>query len=190
MHELYDVKTDIPTFSVITDASVHDSQVMELIPYEKESFYIFDRAYMATEKLYIIEEAEAYFVVREKHKMSFEVIEDKEYNNPSSGIMADQIIRFKGHKTKKQYPKELRRVVFYDYDGNRTFVFYSGTGCPALQIQMESRTVLQMAEATSAHQRVLWNLGECCKNTNLCSYYCILSCRYRTRMYGAKASNL
>lgn len=125
LHELYDVKTDIPTFSVITDASVHDSQVMELIPYEKESFYIFDRAYMATNKLYIIEEAEAYFVVREKHKMSFEVIEDKEYNTPSSGIMADQIIRFKGHKTKKQYPNKLRRVVFYDYDGNRTFVFYT-----------------------------------------------------------------
>ena len=80
---------------------------------------------MATKKLYIIEEAEAYFVVREKHKMSFEVIEDKEYNNPSSGIMADQIIRFKGHKTKKQYPNKLRRVVFYDYDGNRTFVFYT-----------------------------------------------------------------
>ena len=71
LHEPYDVKTDIPTFSVITDASAHDSQVMELIPYEKESFYIFDRAYMATKKLYIIEEA--YFVVREKLKMSFEV---------------------------------------------------------------------------------------------------------------------
>lgn len=125
LHELYDVKTDIPTFSVITDASIHDSQVMELIPYKKESFYIFDRAYMATEKLYIIEEAEAYFVVREKNKMSFEVIEDKEYNNPSSGIMADQIIRFKGHKTMKQYPNQLQRVVFYDYDGNRTFVFHT-----------------------------------------------------------------
>ena len=125
LHELYDVKTDIPSFSVITDASVHDSQVMELIPYEKGSFYIFDRAYMATKKLYIIEGAEAYFVVREKHKMSYEVVEDKGYNNPSSGIMADQTIRFKGHKTKKQYPVELRRVVFYDHDGNRTFVFYT-----------------------------------------------------------------
>ena len=125
LHELYDVKTDIPTFSVITDAPVHDSQVMELIPYEKGSFYIFDRAYMATKKLYVIEKAEAYFVVREKHKMSFVVVEDKEYNSPSSGIMADQIIRLKGHKTKKQYPNELRRVVFYDHDGNRTFVFYT-----------------------------------------------------------------
>ncbi len=36
---------------------------------------------MATKKLYIIEGAKAYFVVREKHKMSFELIEDKEYNN-------------------------------------------------------------------------------------------------------------
>lgn len=125
LHELYDVKTDIPSFSVVTDASVHDSQVMELIPYEKGSFYIFDRAYMATKKLYIIEKAGAYFVVREKHKMSYEVVEDKGYNNPSSGIMADQTIRFKGHKTKKQYPVELRRVVFYDHDGNRTFVFYT-----------------------------------------------------------------
>ena len=43
----------------------------------------------------------------------------------SSGIMADQTIRFKGHKTKKQYPIELRRVVFYDHDVNRTFVFYT-----------------------------------------------------------------
>ena len=125
LHELYDVKTDIPLFSVITDASVHDSQVMELIPYERGSFYIFDRAYMATKKLFLIEEAGAYFVVREKHKMSYEVVEDKGYNNPSSGIMADQTIRFKGHKTRKQYPIELRRVVFYDHDGNRTFVFYT-----------------------------------------------------------------
>lgn len=125
LHELYDVKTDIPSFSVITDASVHDSQVMELIPYERGSFYVFDRAYMATKKLFLIEEAGAYFVVREKHKMSYEVVEDKGYNNPSSGIMADQTIRFKGHKTRKQYPIELRRVVFYDHDGNRTFVFYT-----------------------------------------------------------------
>lgn len=125
LHELYDVKTDIPTFSVITDASVSDSKVMCLIPYERESFYIFDRAYMATQHLFSIEMASAYFVVREKHKMVYDVVEDKGYNNPQTGIMADQTIRFKGHKTKKQYPNNLRRVVFYDYDGNRTFVFYT-----------------------------------------------------------------
>lgn len=125
LHELYDVKNDIPAFSVITDASVNDSKIMELIPYERESFYIFDRAYMATQHLFSIEMASAYFVVREKHKMVYEVVEDKGYNNPQTGIMADQTIRFKGHKTKRQYPNNLRRVVFYDHDGNRTFVFYT-----------------------------------------------------------------
>lgn len=125
LHELYDVKNDIPAFSVITDASVSDSKVMNLIPYERESFYVFDRAYMATQHLFSIEMASAYFVVREKHKMVYEVVEDKGYNNPQTGIMADMTIRFKGHKTKKQYPNNLRRVVFYDHEGNRTFVFYT-----------------------------------------------------------------
>ena len=125
LHELYDVKADIPAFSVITDASLHDSKVMDQIPYEKDSFYIFDRAYMVTKMLYLVEAKDAFFVVREKHKMLFEVVLDKNYNNPETGVMADQIIKFKGHKTKKQYPKELRRIVFYDKQGNRTFVFYT-----------------------------------------------------------------
>ena len=125
LHELYDVKTDVPAFSIVTDASLHDSQVLNLIPYEKDSFYIFDRAYMVTEMLYLIHKAKAFFVVREKHKMVFKVVKDKSYNNPGTGVMADQIIRFTGNKTKKNYPEELRRVVFYDKEGNRTFVFYT-----------------------------------------------------------------
>ena len=121
LHELYDVKTDIPAFSIITDASLHDSKAMDLIPYEKDSFYIFDRAYMVTEMLYHIHKTKAFFVVREKHKMVFKVVEDKSYNNPETGVMADQIIMFTGNKTKKNYPEVLRRVVFYDKEGNRTF---------------------------------------------------------------------
>ena len=127
LHELYDVKADIPAFSVITDASLHDSKVMDQIPYEKDSFYIFDRAYMVTKMLNLVEAKDAFFVVREKHKMLFEVVLDKNYNNPETGVMADQIIKFKWHKTKKQYPKELRRIVFYDKQGNRTFVFYTNS---------------------------------------------------------------
>ena len=125
LHTLYDVKTDIPAFVVITDAALHDSQVMGLIPYEKDSFYVFDRAYMDTKMLYLIHKREAFFVVREKHKMVFDVVEDKNYNNPATGVMADQIIRFRGHKTRKNYPETLRRVIYYDREGNRTFVFYT-----------------------------------------------------------------
>ncbi len=57
--------------------------------------------------------------------MVFKVVEDKSCNNPKTGVMADQIIKFTGNKTKSNYPEKLRRVVFYDKEGNRTFVFYT-----------------------------------------------------------------
>jgi hypothetical protein len=62
-HTLYDVKTDVPAFVIVTDASVHDSQVMGDIPYEADAIYIFDRAYMDTGQLYAIALLKAFFVV-------------------------------------------------------------------------------------------------------------------------------
>ena len=57
--------------------------------------------------------------------MVYEVVEDKNYNNPQTGVMADQLINFTGTVTKKNYSEVIRRIVFYDADGNRTFVFYT-----------------------------------------------------------------
>ena len=39
--------------------------------------------------------------------------------------MADQIVRLSGAKTKNKYPEAIRRVIYYDSIGNRTFVFYT-----------------------------------------------------------------
>lgn len=125
LHTLLDVKTDIPAFNIITDAKVHDSKVMDRIPYEPRAYYIFDRAYMDTEQLYSIHQKESFFVVREKRKMKFTVDHDRNYNKPETGVMADQIILFEGANPKKQYPIPIRRGVYYDKEGNRTFVFYT-----------------------------------------------------------------
>ncbi|GJG53129.1 hypothetical protein PRLR5064_23510 [Prevotella lacticifex] len=114
VHTLFDVKNSIPSFAIITGAEIHDSQVMDQIPYEVDSFYIFDRAYMDTKQLYAIDKVGAFFVVREKQRMVYEVVEDKRYNNPKTGVMSDTLIKLTGQKTKKQYSKPLRRIVFYD----------------------------------------------------------------------------
>ena len=45
LHTLYDIETQIPTFFHITPARNHDTRAMDAIPYEENSFYIFDRAY-------------------------------------------------------------------------------------------------------------------------------------------------
>lgn len=138
LHTLFDVKTDIPAFNIITDASIHDSKVMNQIPYEQGSYYVFDRAYMDTEQLFSIHQKESFFVVREKRKMKYVVETDCEYNNPETGIMADQHILFIGNDTKKQYPETIRRVVFYDKGSNRTFVFYTNN----MQITAEDVALL------------------------------------------------
>ena len=93
VHTLFDVKNSIPSFAIITGAEIHDSQVMDQIPYEVDSFYIFDRAYMDTKQLYAIDKVGAFFVVREKQRMVYEVVEDKRYNNPKTGVMSDTLIK-------------------------------------------------------------------------------------------------
>jgi len=125
VHTLLDVKTDIPTFFIYTEASLHDSKVMEEIPYVAGSYYVFDRAYMVTPMLYTIHNTyHAFFVVREKSHMRFKVIENRNVNS-NSGVMTDQIIFLDGTKTKHQYPAKLRRVTYHDAESGSDFVFYT-----------------------------------------------------------------
>jgi len=52
IHTLLDIKTQIPCFMLVTPASTNDIKAMEHIPYEKGSFYIFDRGYNSFADLY------------------------------------------------------------------------------------------------------------------------------------------
>ena len=66
VNTLYDLETQIPTFFHITPARVHDTKAMDVIPYEENSFYIFDRGYNDFKRLHNIESIGAYFVIRGK----------------------------------------------------------------------------------------------------------------------------
>lgn len=138
IHLLYDVKTDIPADYTITSADLHDSQEMNKISFESGSYYIYDRAYMDTEMLYLIHKTGGYFVVREKVNQTYVIVEDHQYINPETGIMRDQLIRFTGYKTSRQYPEVLRRVEYYAKEEDLFFVFYSNN----LQIPAEDIALL------------------------------------------------
>ena len=124
IHMLYDITTQIAAFVHITDAKVHDVKAMDLIPYESGAYYIFDRGYVDFERLYSINQLSSYFVIRSKKNMQFECSEYRSVD-ASTGVMSDQVGVLVGFYTSKHYPEKLRRVVFYDAEMDRTFIFLS-----------------------------------------------------------------
>ena len=121
VHTLYDVETQIPAFFHITEASVHDSKVMNEIPYESGSYYIFDRAYNNFKMLYRIHQIGAYFVVRAKKNLQYKPIKWK--RRMPKNVLSDMAIGVTGFYPKQYYPEPFRLVRYWDEEQNREFVF-------------------------------------------------------------------
>jgi hypothetical protein len=106
----------------ITAATVNDVNAMDVIPYETEAYYIFDRAYVDFKRLYYITKLSAFFVVRAKSNLKFRRIYSNKVDK-STGVVCDQTGKLTGFYTAKEYPGKLRRIKFYDEETKRTFVF-------------------------------------------------------------------
>lgn len=122
LHTLYDITTQIPAFIHITQATVHDVNAMDVIPYQQYAYYIFDRAYVDYKRLYSITLCEASFVVRAKSNLQFKRMYSRKADK-TAGILCDQIGKLSGVQAAKQYPVKIRRVKYYDVEKKRTFVY-------------------------------------------------------------------
>ena len=137
MHTLYEIQTDIPTFIHITEAKVHDQRAMDEIPYEQGAYYVFDRGYFDLKRLYHINEIEAYFVIRQRGNLQYEVASESNTMHNADGVLSDQVIKLTGYHTSKKYPAVLRRVTYYAADKNKTFVYLTNNmEIPATQVAL------------------------------------------------------
>lgn len=125
VHTLYDIETQIPTFFHITPAKLHDTQAMDVIPYEENAFYIFDRAYNDFKRLHNIESVGAYFVVRGKKNNDFRPVCWKRRFPPGSGILSDAVGYMDGQLTRQKYPDKIRRINYLDSDTQKKFIFFT-----------------------------------------------------------------
>lgn len=134
LHTLLDVKCEIPCFVHITDGTVHDVNVLDVIEFEPEAFYVMDRGYIDWKRLYRMHQAGSYFVIRAKVNLAFQRI----YSRPidkTTGLRCDQTIKLTGHYAAKDYPEHLRRVKYYDLEHDQTYVYLTNHfDAPALQI--------------------------------------------------------
>ena len=122
LHTLLDLRGNLPTFIYITDGKVHDVNALDVIPFEKNAFYIMDRGYVDFERLYSINQLGSFFVVRAKDNLKFKCIDSRKVDK-STGLRCDQSIRLLTKKSAKEYPQYIRRVKYYDQETKQTLVF-------------------------------------------------------------------
>ena len=113
-----DLRGSIPVFINITEASVHDVNVLDELIIEAGSIYIMDRGYLDFERLHAINNDKAFFVIRAKKNTIF----TRHSSNPvnkDKGMICDQIIKLRN----KKYPDKLRRIKYCDPETQKTLCF-------------------------------------------------------------------
>lgn len=125
VHTQFDIVTQIPTAFYITPANVHDVNVMDWIDYEPGAFYIIDKGYYDLARLYAITLCNSYFVIREKGRPKYDIVDGDKLLEGDDNILLDQMIDFQMKQTKDKYPIDVRRIVYYSPEQGRTFTFYT-----------------------------------------------------------------
>ena len=134
LHTLVDLRGNIPTFVRITHGKTHDVTVLDHLPIEPGAFYVMDRGYVDFKRLHRFTTCSAFFVTRAKRGLDF-IRRARRCVDKTTGLRSDQTIVLVGPKTSRLYPDPLRRVVFYDAENDRRFVFLTNNfTLPALTI--------------------------------------------------------
>lgn len=124
MHTLLDLRGTIPSFVEITNAKIHDVEILDLIALEPGSFYIMDRGYLDFKRLHVLHKSFAFFIVRSKKNIKFRRLYSQKVDK-SAGLRYDQIVVLTGADTPEYYPDKIHRIVFYDKERNKHLIFFT-----------------------------------------------------------------
>ena len=122
LHTLLDLRGAIPTVVSITDGKVHEINILDRLIAEIGAIYIMDRGYLDFERLFILNQTPAFFIVRSKANTRLRRL----YSLPvdkSCGLRCDQIVIPEGFYAKKAYPAKLRRIKYFDDQHKKNLVF-------------------------------------------------------------------
>nr|WP_297042798.1 IS4 family transposase [Prevotella sp.] len=125
VHTQIDIATEIPVFYRITNAKVHDVNSMDWFTYEALACYVFDRGYFDLARLYKINAFGAFFIIREKGKPAYEIVDGESILDGTDNVLKDQSIRFTKKENLEKYPGTVRRIVYYAPELYRSFVYYT-----------------------------------------------------------------
>lgn len=122
MHTQLDLKTQIPTFIAITSGKTYELSVLDRLVLEPGAFYVMDRGYLDYRRLYRINQAKSFFVIRAKKDIKYRRVYSRAVDR-TSGLRVDQTIRLTYEKARKTYPEQLRLIRFFDEKTRKRFIF-------------------------------------------------------------------
>ena len=134
LHTLLDLRGNIPSFIHISDGKMHEVNVLDILIPEAGSFYIMDRGFTDFARLFVLQQAQAFFVIRAKSNLACRRVYSRSVDK-STGLRCDQTIALTAPKASKAYPQHLRRIKFYDAEHDKELVFLTNNfDLPALTI--------------------------------------------------------
>jgi hypothetical protein len=134
LHTMIDVQSAIPVFIDITHGKIHDVEALDRIVAEPGSYIVMDRGYMDFARLYHLNQAFTYFVIRARSDLQFQRYRSTPVDK-SIGLRSDQMIVLTGPVTSQRYPAPLRRISYYSEAIDKRFVFLTNDFfLPALTI--------------------------------------------------------
>ena len=134
LHTVLDLRGAIPSFVAITAGSVHELNILDRLLPEIGAIYIMDRGYLDFERLFMLDQTPAFFIVRAKSNTRLRRL----YSHPvdkSCGLRCDQIVIPQGYYSRKAYPAKLRRIKYFDDQQHKNLVFLTNhMSLPALTV--------------------------------------------------------
>ena len=134
LHTLLEIHSAIPVFIAITPGDVHEINLLDELEPEPGSFIVMDRGFLDFQRLYRLQTALAFFVIRSKSNLAFR----RRYSHPHdrvTGVRSDQTIVLTGPLTSTLYPIALRRVHYYAAETDQRLVLLTNNfSIPALTV--------------------------------------------------------
>jgi hypothetical protein len=133
LHTLLDLRGAIPAFIHISDGTLHDVNVLDLLIPEPGAFYVMDRGYLDFERLYRLHQTGSFFVTRAKSNFKC----NRRYSRPvdrRTGLICDQDVELTVFYSQQRYPARLRRIRYRDAEGRSLVFLTNHMTLPALTV--------------------------------------------------------
>jgi hypothetical protein len=122
LHLSLDGDNLMPYDAYLSNGKVHDVHGMTELCDESGVIYVLDRGYVDYKSLYNIDLQGSTFVTRMKSNGAYKRIKNNRHEKDGV-IISDVLIQLTETKTKKNYPKPIRKIKYYDAEYHHTYEF-------------------------------------------------------------------